>query len=123
MRRVDGLLLGSVGEVAMIAPVWVFLADVPAGLLVAAMFASGLANGFVNAPIWTIFTVRTPPALRPKAWAAIIATTSLLGPLVLLAAGSALDSLGLTATLLAIVVVQTAAALLFASAGLRERIA
>ena len=121
VRRVDGLLLGSVGELAMIAPVWVFLADVRAGLLIAAMFVSGLANGFINAPIWTIFTVRTPPALRPKAWAAIIATTSLIGPLALLATGSALDSIGLTETLLAIVVVQTCAALLFAAAGLRER--
>ena len=122
VRRVDGLLVGSIGELAMIAPIWIFLlADLPAWALVVAMFASGLANGLVNAPIWTIFTVRTPPALRPKAWAAIIATTSLLGPLVLLAAGSALDSVGLTETLLAIVLVQTVAALLFASAGLRER--
>ena len=122
VRRVDGLLVGSIGELAMIAPIWVFLlADLPAWALVVAMFASGLANGLVNAPIWTIFTVRTPPALRPKAWAAIIATTSLLGPLVLLAAGSALDSVGLTETLLAIVLVQTVAALLFAAAGLRER--
>ena len=122
VRRVDGLLVGSIGELAMIAPIWIFLlADLPAWALVVAMFASGLANGIVNAPIWTIFTVRTPPALRPKAWAAIIATTSLLGPLVLLAAGSALDSVGLTETLLAIVLVQTLAAVLFASAGLRER--
>ena len=122
VRRIDGLLVGSIGELAMIAPIWIFLlADLPAWALVVAMFASGLANGLVNAPIWTIFTVRTPPALRPKAWAAIIATTSLLGPLVLLAAGSALDSVGLTETLLAIVLVQTVAALLFAAAGLRER--
>ncbi len=121
VRRVNGLLVGSIGELAMIAPIWIFLADLPAWPLVVAMFASGLANGLVNAPIWTIFTVRTPPALRPKAWAAIIATTSLLGPLALLAAGSALDSVGLTETLLAIVLVQTVAAFLFASAGLRER--
>ena len=107
VRRVDGLLIGSIGELAMIAPLWLFLPDLPAWALVVAMFASGLANGLVNAPIWTIFTVRTPPALRPKAWAAIIATTSLLGPLVLLAAGSALDSIGLTGTLLAIVLVQS----------------
>jgi hypothetical protein len=120
-RRVDGLLLGSLGELVMILPIWVFLADPAPPYLVAAMFASGLANGFINAPIWTIFTLRTPQALRPKAWAAIIATTSLLGPLVLLATGAALDSVGLTATLLAIVLVQTLAALLFATAGLRER--
>ena len=121
-RRVDGLLLGSIGEVLMIVPIWCFLADLPAGALVAAMFASGLANGLINAPIWTIFTLRTPAALRPKAWAAIIATTSLLGPLALLCTGPALDSIGLTATLLVILLVQTCAALLFMSAGLRERL-
>jgi MFS family permease len=121
VRKVDGLLLGSVGELAMIAPVWLFLADVPAPWLVTAMAVSGLANGFINAPIWTIFTVRTPAALRPKAWAAIIATTSLLGPLVLTATGPALDAFGLTPTLLVIFVVQAFAALLFASAGLLER--
>jgi MFS family permease len=121
VRRIDGLLVGSVGELAMILPIWIFVAGPPAAVLVAAMFVSGLANGLVNAPIWTIFTLRTPAALRPKAWAAIIATTSLLGPLALLVTGWALDSIGLTTTLLVIVLVQTAAALLFTSAGLRER--
>ena len=120
-RRVDGLLLGSIGEVATITPVWLFLADVPAGALVAAMFAAGLSNGLVNAPIWTIFTLRTPPQLRAKAWAAVIATTQLIGPLALLGAGPALDSFGLKPTLLAILGVQTVAALVFAAAGLRER--
>ena len=121
-RRVDGLLLGSIGEVFMILPIWCFLADLPATALVAAMFASGLANGLINAPIWTIFTLRTPAALRPKAWAAIIATTSLLGPLALLGTGPALDSIGLTGTLFVILLVQTCAALLFMGAGIRERL-
>ena len=121
VRGIDQLLVGSVGELFMIAPVWLFLADVPPGILVGSLLLAGLANGVVNPPVWTIFTVRTPPALRTKAWAAIVATTSLLGPLVLLATGPALDSFGLTETLLAIFAVQTAAALVFMTAGLRER--
>jgi predicted MFS family arabinose efflux permease len=121
VRRVDQLLLGSIGEVTTIVPVWLFLADAPAGVLVAAMFAAGLSNGLVNAPIWTIFTLRTPPQLRAKAWAAVIATTQLIGPLALLCVGPALDAFGVTPTLLAILVVQTVAALVFAAAGLRER--
>jgi MFS family permease len=119
--RVDRLLLAGIGEVATIAPLWLFLADVPAGALVAAMVAAGLSNGLVNAPIWTIFTLRTPPQLRAKTWAAVIATTQLIGPLALLGAGPALDSFGLTPTLLAIVGVHTVAALVFAAAGFRER--
>jgi len=122
VRRIDQLVIGSVGEFFMVAPVWLFLADVPPGFLVASMVACGLANGLVNAPIWTIFTMRTPPALRAKAWAAIVATTSLIGPLVLLGTGPALDSIGLEETLLAIFAVQTTAALLFTAAGLRERV-
>ncbi len=122
VRRIDQLLVGSVGEMFMVAPIWLFLADVPPGFLVAAMVAAGLANGIVNAPIWTIFTLRTPPALRAKAWAAIIAVTSLLGPLVLLATGPALDSVGLEETLLAIFAVQSVAAVTFTAAGLRERL-
>ena len=122
VRGIDQLLVGSVGEVFMIAPIWLFLVDVAPGFLVASMVAAGLANGVVNAPIWTIFTLRIPPALRTKAWAAIVATTSLLGPLVLLGTGPALDSFGLTETLLAIFAVQTAAGLLFMVAGLRERV-
>jgi predicted permease len=75
----------------------------------------------VNAPVWTIFTVRTPPALRTKAWAAIVATTSLLGPLVLLGTGPALESLGVNETLMTIFAAQSVAALTFLAAGLRER--
>ena len=121
VRGIDQLLVGSVGEVFMVLPLWLFLADLEPGYLVASMLAAGLANGVVNAPVWTVFTIRTPPALRTKAWAAIVATTSLLGPLVLLGAGPALDSFGLTETLLVIFAVQTAVALLFMVAGLRER--
>jgi MFS family permease len=122
VRGIDQLLVGSVGELFMVAPLWLFLADVPPGFLVASMLAAGLANGVVNAPVWTIFTVRTPPALRTKAWAAIVAATSLLGPLVLLGTGPALDSFGVTGPLLTIFAVQTAAALVFMTAGLRERV-
>jgi MFS family permease len=122
VRGIDQLLVGSVGEIFMIAPIWLFLADVKPGFLVASMVVAGLANGVVNAPIWTIFTLRTPPALRTKAWAAIVATTSLIGPLVLLGTGPALDAFGLTGPLLTIFAVQTAAALVFMTAGLRERV-
>jgi MFS family permease len=121
VRGIDQLLVGSVGEVFMVAPVWLFLADVPPAALVASLVAAGLANGVVNPPVWTIFTVRTPPALRTKAWAAIVATTSLIGPVVLLGTGPALDSFGLTGPLLTIFAVQTSAALVFMISGLRER--
>jgi predicted MFS family arabinose efflux permease len=121
VRRVDRLLIGSIGELVTVLPVWLFLMDVPPGVLVASLFVAGVSNGVVNAPIWTIFTLRTPAALRAKTWAAIVATTALVGPVVLLGTGPALDSIGLNPTLLVIFAALTAAALTFMVAGLRER--
>ena len=119
--RVDRLLLGSIGTPFMVAPVWLFIADVPAPFLIGAMIVAGLANGLINAPLWTIFTIRTPAHLRAKALAAIIASTQLIGPLALIGTGPALANVGLSETLAAICIVQTSAAIVFMTAGLRER--
>jgi MFS family permease len=120
-HRWDRLLVSSLGEVAMIAPLWLLLADLPAGGLVAVMALSGLANGIVNPPIFTIFTLRTPRSLRAKAWSVVIVATAVLGPLTLLAAGPVLDSSGFVPVIVALVAVQSVAAVAFAAAGLRER--
>lgn len=119
--RFDRLLLASLGEMAMIAPLWFLLADVPALGLVAAMTASGFANGLVNAPVHTIFLLRTPRALRTKVWSVIIVLTSVVGPAALGAAGPALEWAGFRPVLLAVFLVQSVAALAFATAGLSER--
>ena len=118
---VDRLLLASLGEVAMVAPLWLLLADVPPVALVAVMAVSGLANGLVNAPVHTIFLLRTPRALRAKVWSVIIVLTAVLGPAALGAAGPALESVGVRPVLLVIFATQAVAALAFAAAGLRER--
>jgi MFS family permease len=117
----DRLLISSVGELVMIAPLWLLLADLPAAGLVAVMAASGLANGVVNPPVHTIFMLRTPRALRAKVWSVIIAATAVLGPVALGSAGFVLDSSGFVPVILALVAVQSVAAFAFAAAGLRER--
>jgi MFS family permease len=117
----DRLLISSVGEVLMIAPLWLLLADVPAAVVIAALAVSGLANGIVNPPVHTIFTLRTPRALRAKVWSVIIAATSVLSPVALIVAGAVLETGGFLPVILALVAVQTFAALAFATAGLRER--
>jgi MFS family permease len=119
--RTDRLLVSSVGELAMIAPLWLLLLDLPASGLVVVMALSGLANGIVNPPIHTIFTLRIPRALRAKAWSVVIVATAVLGPVALGAAGPVLDSEGFVPVVAALVAVQTVAAVAFASAGLRER--
>jgi MFS family permease len=117
----DRLLVSSLGEIAMIAPLWLLLLELPVSALVAVMAISGLANGIINPPIHTIFTLRIPRALRAKAWSVVIAATAVLGPLALVAAGPVLDSSGFVPVVVALVAVQSVAALAFAAAGLRER--
>lgn len=121
VARLDRLLVGSIGEIGMTAPLWLLLADLPAAAVVGAMFASGLANGVVNAPIHTIISLRTPRALRAKVWSVVIVGSALLGPPVLAATGPALEWAGLGPTLLALLVVQSVAVIGFTAAGLRER--
>ena len=117
----DRLLIASLGEVAMVAPVWLLLAEVPAQGVIVALAVSGLANGIVNPPVHTIFMLRTPRALRAKVWSVVIAATSVFGPVALLVAGPVLETGGYLPVILALVGVQTLAALAFATAGLRER--
>jgi hypothetical protein len=105
----------------MIAPLWLLLTDIPAPAIIAALAVSGVANGIVNPPVHTIFLLRTPRALRAKAWSVIIAATSILGPVALVAAAAVLETEGFLPVILALVVVQTFAAFAFAAAGLRER--
>jgi MFS family permease len=117
----DRLLVASLGELGMIAPLWLLLVDAPALALCAVMLASGLANGIVNAPIHTIIQLRTPRALRQKVWSVLIVGGAVFGPLVLLFAGPSLERIGLKETLVGIVLVQSICAIVFAVAGLRER--
>jgi MFS family permease len=121
VARVDRMLVSSIGELAMIVPLWFLLVDLPAFALVGVMAASGLANGIVNAPIWTIFTLRTPAAVRAKAWSVILVATAVLGPVALVVAGETFESAGFVPVVTAVVVAQTLAAVAFAAAGLRFR--
>jgi MFS family permease len=119
--KIDRMLVASIGELLMILPLWLLLADLPAFAVVGLMWASGFTNGIINAPIWTIFTLRTPAALRAKAMSVILVATAVLGPVALLAAGRTLDASGFVPVVGAIVVIQTLAALAFTAAGLRHR--
>jgi MFS family permease len=118
---VDRMLLVSLGEVGMALPLWLFVMHVPPIVLVAAMALAGLANGLVNAPLYTIVLLRTPRALRTKLWSAVIAATMVLGPIGLIGTGPALEQFGVDSTLAVLIAIDTAAVLLFAWTGLRYR--
>jgi MFS family permease len=121
VSRIDRLLVASVGEIGMTAPLWLLLADQPALAVVATMFVSGLANGIINAPIHAIVQLRTPRALRAKVWSVVIVMTAILGPPLLAATGPALEWAGLRPTLVVLLGLQSLAVVAFTVAGLRER--
>jgi MFS family permease len=118
---VDRLLLASVGELGMAAPLWLFVVHVPPVALVAAMAAAGFANGLVNAPIHAILQLRTPRHLRTKLYSVVITATSVFGPLALLCTGPALEYVGVDPTLVVVIGIDSLAVLAFAAAGLRFR--
>ena len=117
----DRLLVASVGEIGMVAPLWLLLTDLPAGAIIATLALSGLANGIANPPVHAIYTLRTPRALRAKVWSVVVAATAVFAPLALVAAGPVLDARGFRPVIFALVAVQSVAAVAFTAAGLRER--
>jgi MFS family permease len=117
----DRLLVASVGEVFMVLPIWLLVADVPAAAIIAAMAVSGIANGVANPPVHAIYTLRTPRALRAKVWSVVVAATAVIAPLAIAGAGVVLETEGFRPVILALVAVQTLAAIAFTTAGLRER--
>ena len=123
VAKLDRMLVASIGELAMVLPLWLLLADLPPPAVVALMWVSGFTNGIINAPIWTIFTLRIPASLRAKAISVVIVATAVIGPVALLAAGRTLDSSGYVPVVAALVAVQTVAAFSFTLAGLRHRAA
>ena len=52
--------------------------------------AVGFCTPLVNAPLMGVLTVRTPEALRPKVLTAVLAVSSLAGPLGFVVAGESL---------------------------------
>ena len=118
---VDQLLLTSVGEIGMALPLWLLLVHARPVLLVGALALAGFANGLVNASLHTIVQLRTPRHLRTKLYSAVIAATSVFGPIALVATGPALEHVGVDPTLAVIIGAQTLIVLVFAWSGLRFR--
>src|SRR5207342_2328817 len=93
-ERVDGLRLIALSVPFQAAPLWLLPLDVGAPVLFVAVLASGIANGICNPSIHTIFTLRMPPSIRPKAMAAGTTLWGLGLPLGLLVAGPVLAAFG-----------------------------
>ena len=116
VRKVKLTRLAGVAIVAMAIPLWLLALTLPWPAVVIVLAAFGFCAPLVNAPIFAIMTVRTPPALRPKVLTAVMTIAQVIGPLGFLAAGLALQHVEMRVVFLAIAAGFSAAALAFSAA-------
>ena len=121
VKRVDGLRLIALSVPFQALPLWILSLDVSAGVMFVVVLASGVANGVCNPSIHAIWTLRMPPAIRPKAMAASGTIWGLGLPLGLLVAGPILSIFGARPVLVGFAAVQTVCMLGVAAASLRAR--
>jgi MFS family permease len=119
--RIDGLRLVALSVPFQALPLWILPLHVGAPVLVAAIFASGIANGICNPTIHATMTLRMPPAIRAKAMTANMTIWGLGMPLGLIIAGPVLSTYGARPVLVGFAAVQTVAMLGVAAASLRAR--
>jgi predicted MFS family arabinose efflux permease len=120
-QRVDGLRLIALSVPFQAAPLWLLPLDVGAPVLFAAVLISGIANGICNPSIHSIWTLRMPAAIRPKAMAASTTIWGLGLPLGLIAAGPALSAYGTRPVLIGFAAVQSVCMVGVAAASLSAR--
>jgi MFS family permease len=94
VKSMDGLTLIARIALGQALPLWLLVLELPAAGAVAALFASGLANGLVNPSLHAIITLRIPPALRATVMTSMMTVYALAMPIGILGAGPLLDRFG-----------------------------
>ena len=117
--KFDPIRLGAVSLVALTVPIPLLGLPLPAGAVIAVLFAGAIFGPLVNAPLIGVLTTRTPEALRPKVMTGVITMAMLAGPIGLLVVGPLLASWGPRHVLLFVAFGQFLASLPFAFVALR----
>ena len=91
-------------------PLWLLVAPVPPAAAIGALALSGLGNGFRVPAMQALAMLRTPAALRQQSGAASSSLAMLGGAVALLAAGPALEGLGVHATFAGVATLSSVAA-------------
>jgi MFS family permease len=121
VKRIDGLSLIAKVSLGQALPLWLLVFDLPAWGAVAALLASGLANGLVNPSLHAIITLRIPPALRPTVMTSLMTLYALAMPIGILGAGPLLDAFGVEPVFALCAAIQTVVMAGVALAALRAR--
>jgi len=122
-QRIDGLRLIALSVPLQAAPLWLLTLHLPARAMFGAVLLSGIGNGICNPTIHSLFTLRMPIAIRPKAMAAATVIWGLGTPLGLLFAGPVLATIGPQPVLVGFALVQTVCMLGVSVTSLRARAA
>ena len=122
-QRIDGLRLIALSVPLQAAPLWLLTLHLPARAMFVAVLLSGIGNGICNPTIHSLFTLRMPVAIRPKAMSAATVIWGLGTPLGLLFAGPVLATIGPQPVLVGFALVQTVCMLGVSVASLRARAA
>ena len=122
-QRIDGLRLIALSVPLQAAPLWLLTLHLPARAMFGAVLLSGIGNGICNPTIHSLFTLRMPVAIRPKAMAAATVIWGLGTPLGLLFAGPVLATIGPQPVLVGFALVQTVCMLGVSVTSLRARAA
>jgi MFS family permease len=120
-QRLEPLRLVALSVPFQALPLWVLPLHGDPPVLVAAVFASGIANGVCNPTIHSVFTLRMPPAIRAKAMTANMTIWGLGMPLGLVVAGPVLAVYGAGPVLVGFAAVQTVSMLGIAAVSTRAR--
>ena len=121
VTRMDGLTLVARVALAQALPLWLLVVELPASGAVAALFASGLANGLINPSLHAIITLRIPPALRGTVMTSLMTLYALAMPIGILGAGPLLDAFGVEPVFALCAGIQTIVMAGIAGAALRAR--
>ena len=121
VKRTDGLSLVARIALWQALPLWLLVAELPASGAVAALFASGLANGLINPSLHAIITLRIPPSLRATVMTSLMTVYALAMPIGILGAGPLLDAFGVELVFALCAAIQTLVMAGVALAALRAR--
>jgi predicted MFS family arabinose efflux permease len=94
--RMAPLRLALIAAILCALPLWLLVPIPPLWLAVAAIFACSFFVPAINVPVLSLFTLRTPPALRGKVMTALITANGVARPLSFALAGPLLHVAGLT---------------------------
>ena len=118
--RGRGLGFVALASPVQALPLWLLALPVPSWMPAAGLVASGVSNGLLNPTIHSLYTLRPPPALRPKVMTASTTASMSVAPLALLGAAPLFGAWGVRPVLAVAVAGQTVAVLLISADALAE---